>query len=106
MIRDGLARRRQRQPLGRRTSGSVYLPAPDGTPAAILIEQSEVKTMAVGGARISPRHCNWIEANDGCTSTDIEALIHQTVEQVASKTGIWLEREIHLFPDESSQLQT
>ena len=68
------ARRRATQPQGVRTFGSVFT-NPPGDSAGRLLEAAGCKGLAVGGARFSPVHANFIEAAPGCRSADVLALM-------------------------------
>jgi UDP-N-acetylmuramate dehydrogenase len=90
-----LEERRRKQPMGARTAGSTFKRVPGGRPAGWYIEQCGLKGRAIGGARISPKHANWIENCGSATSADIEALIEMVQGNVEARFGIVLEPEIH-----------
>jgi UDP-N-acetylmuramate dehydrogenase len=87
-----LARRKQTQPIGELSCGSVFT-NPAGDHAARLIEASGLKSYRIGGARVSEKHANFI-INDGSASAeDIERLI--VFVQAAIKT----EHSVELHPE-------
>ncbi|SJM35137.1 UDP-N-acetylmuramate dehydrogenase [Mesorhizobium delmotii] len=90
-----LDERRRKQPIRAKTAGSTFKRVPGGLPAAWYIEQCNLKGLAIGGARISPKHANWIENCGSATSADIEALIETVQGKVEARFGIVLEPEIH-----------
>ena len=96
--RANLERRRQTQPLDRHTCGSVFK-NPPGDFAARLIEQAGLKGMRIGGARVSPKHANFIENQDNATAGDILALIKQVADLVHKRFGVRLEAEVELLGD-------
>ncbi len=70
---------------------------PAGDHAARLIETAGLKGFAIGGARISEKHANFIVNPDGAGSAaDIEALIEHAQRTVAEKFGVELVREVRI----------
>jgi UDP-N-acetylmuramate dehydrogenase len=83
-----------------RTFGSVFTNPPNDS-AGRLIEQAGCKSLAIGGARISPIHANFIEASAGCSSADVLALIAEARRRVHAGGGPLLEPEVrYLHPTE------
>jgi UDP-N-acetylmuramate dehydrogenase len=99
-IKELLARRIATQPLGLPNAGSVFR-NPPGDHAARLIEQCGLKGYAIGGARVSEQHANFI-VNPGGTAraTDIEALIEHVHTTVKQRCGIDLVREVRVIGKE------
>jgi UDP-N-acetylenolpyruvoylglucosamine reductase len=95
-IRELLARRILAQPLDLPNAGSVFRNPPNDH-AARLIEACGLKGYAIGGARVSERHANFIVNPRGhAKAADIEALIGFVHETVRAKTGVDLEREVRI----------
>ncbi len=96
-IKELLARRIAAQPLALPNAGSVFR-NPDGDHAARLIESCGLKGHAIGGARVSELHANFI-VNPGsrATAADIESLIDFVRATVLAKTGVDLEPEIRII---------
>jgi UDP-N-acetylmuramate dehydrogenase len=94
-ITELLKRRIATQPLDRPNAGSVFR-NPSGDYAARLIEACGLKGRAVGNARISPRHANFIVNEGGASAADIEALILLAERSVLEKFGVVLEREVRI----------
>jgi UDP-N-acetylenolpyruvoylglucosamine reductase len=96
-IKELLARRIATQPLGVPNAGSVFR-NPEGDHAARLIESCGLKGHAIGGARVSEMHANFIVNQAGMASAaDIEALIVHIRNTVREKTGIDLEPEVRII---------
>lgn len=90
--------RRATQPQGVRTFGSVFTNPPNDS-AGRLLEAAGCKELAIGGARFSPVHANFIEARAECTSADVLALIVEARRRVRDAGGPLLEPEVrYLHP--------
>ena len=89
------AQRSDTQPLAWPNCGSVFK-NPEGDHAARLVEAAGLKGFAIGGARISEVHANFI-VNDGSASTaDVLALIDKAQQEVKARFGIALEPEVRI----------
>jgi len=98
-IRDLLARRVASQPLNLPNAGSVFRNPPKGY-AAQLIEACGLKGYAIGGARISEKHANFIvNPRGGATAADIEALIGHVRQTVRATFGVDLLPEVRIIGD-------
>ena len=103
VARESLAFRKRTQPLEKASAGCVFQnpdPAhdtvPDGIPwsAGALVDRAGLKEAAIGGARVSPRHANFI-VNDGAASAgDIARLVDLCRRQVRERFGVQLRDEI------------
>ena len=92
-----LARRIATQPLALPNAGSVFR-NPPGDYAARLIEACGLKGHAIGGARVSEKHANFIvNPTRRARAADIEALIAQVRETVRAATGVDLEPEVRII---------
>ena len=95
-IKELLAKRVATQPLNLPNAGSVFR-NPEGDHAARLIEQCGLKGYAIGGARVSEKHANFIVNAEGkAKAADIEALIENVRKVVADHTGVRLEPEVRI----------
>jgi UDP-N-acetylenolpyruvoylglucosamine reductase len=95
-IKELLGKRIATQPLSLPNAGSVFR-NPEGDHAARLIEQCGLKSFAIGGARVSEKHANFIVNPEGnAKAADIEALIEHVRRVVAEKTGVRLEPEVQI----------
>lgn len=96
-IKELLARRIATQPLDLPNAGSVFR-NPPGDHAARLIESAGLKGFAIGGARVSEKHANFIvNPERKATAADIEQLIEHVQRVVAARTGVTLEREVRII---------
>lgn len=98
-----LSHRGERQPVTQKTCGSVFKNPPNDY-AARLIEACGLKDFAVGGARVSTKHANFIVNDDDATAADIEALIDAVRTRVERKMGVKLELEVRIIGDTGDQV--
>jgi len=88
--------RRENQPGGQ-NAGSVFVnPIPGELSAGELIDRVGLRGMRVGGAHVSDKHANFIQAGDGATAADVKELIDRVRERVAAETGFALRSEVRL----------
>ena len=96
-IADLLRRRIATQPLNLPNAGSVFR-NPPGDHAARLIETCGLKGYAVGGARVSEKHANFIVNPEGrARAADIEAIIAHVRATVHARTGVDLVPEVQII---------
>jgi UDP-N-acetylmuramate dehydrogenase len=89
--------RSESQPRKSRTFGSVFKNPDEGPRAGALIEACELKGHAIGGARISTVHANFIENTGSARSADVAALVSLARRCVRERFGIDLEHEVQLL---------
>ena len=93
------ARRKTTQPINRRTFGSVFKNPNHELGAGPMLDACGLKGHALGGARISPRHANFIENVDAATAADAVGLMAEARRRAHDQYGIELEREVELLGD-------
>jgi len=94
-IRQLLAHRNTTQPTQQYSCGSVFR-NPPGDHAARLIEAAGLKGAAVGGARVSEKHANFIINTGTATAADLELLINRVQGRVEQAYGVRLEPEVRI----------
>ncbi len=94
-LRELLARRKETQPLGLPSCGSVFR-NPEGDFAARLIETAGLKGHRIGGAEVSEKHANFIINRDHASAQEIEELINHVQSTVAQVHGVELVREVRI----------
>lgn len=97
--------RQDTQPLNYPNLGSIFKnpPVQAGFPpvfAGQLVEEAGLKDVRVGGARVSPKHANFIINEGEASARDILALIGLAKDRVKATTGIELETEIRIVGEE------
>jgi UDP-N-acetylmuramate dehydrogenase len=94
-VRELAQRRKQTQPLGEWSCGSVYT-NPPGDHAARLIEAAGLKGLRIGGAVVAEKHANFILNEGHATAADIEELINQVRDGVQRQHHIVLVPEVRI----------
>jgi UDP-N-acetylmuramate dehydrogenase len=92
-IKGLLEKRAKSQPTNQPSCGSVFK-NPEGDHAARLIEQAGLKGYAIGGARVSEKHANFIINLGTATAADIEELINYIQIKVKESQGVELQTEV------------
>jgi UDP-N-acetylmuramate dehydrogenase len=90
-----LDRRKNTQPLGLPSCGSVFR-NPPGDFSARLIEAAGLKGFRIGGAEVSTKHANFIINRDEASATDIEELIEHVRQTVLDEQGVALKHEVRI----------
>ncbi len=89
-IRDIVRWRREHQPGGQ-NAGSVFTNPPGEPPAnsaGWLIDTAGCKGRRRGSAMVSPKHANFIQADDGGSADDVRALIEVVRAEVGRAHGV------------------
>ena len=86
--------RRQHQPGGS-NAGSVFT-NPPGDSAGRLVEAAGLKGFALGTARVSEKHANFIQADDGGSADDVKRLTDHVRAAVSERFGVVLRTEVRL----------
>ncbi len=75
---------------------------PPGDSAGRLVEASGLKGFRLGSARVSEKHANFIQADDGGRAEDVKRLIDHVRLTVRESSGVELVPELRLvgFDDE------
>lgn len=94
--------RREHQPLGVPSAGSVFRNPPEGPSAGALIETAGLKGRTIGGAEVSRMHANWILNRGGATASDIRELHDACIREVQKRSGVTLESEIQFIGEQVS----
>jgi UDP-N-acetylmuramate dehydrogenase len=101
--RASLLHRKATQPLRMPSAGCVFqnpVPGRDRVPAGMpwsagaLIDRAGLKGVAIGGARVSPVHANFIVNEGGASARDVRALIERCRSEVRRQFGVELREEI------------
>jgi UDP-N-acetylmuramate dehydrogenase len=85
--------RREHQPLGLPSAGSVFR-NPDGDSAGRLIEEAGLKGRRIGGAVVSEKHANFIVNDQRGSAADVRHLVDEVRDTVERVHGIRLIEEV------------
>jgi UDP-N-acetylmuramate dehydrogenase len=90
--------RRQHQPLGIPSAGSVFR-NPDGDSAGRLIDAAGLKGTRVGGAVVSEKHANFIVNDRHGTAADVRHLAEHVRRVIRERAGVDLVFEVEFLGD-------
>jgi UDP-N-acetylmuramate dehydrogenase len=97
------AARKAAQPSGIKTFGSTFKnpddPRAEGRSAGVLLDEAGCRGLAVGGARFSEKHANFVENTGTATTADVIALMAEGRRRVHERFGVLLEPEVQLLGD-------
>ena len=100
-IRANVARlqalRKAAQPTNKRTFGSVFKNPEHELSAGRMLEACGLRGHRIGGARISPRHANFIENADGAKAVDAIALMAEARRRAREEFGVELVHEVQFL---------
>ena len=95
------AQRKAAQPSGIKTFGSTFKnpddPRAEGRSAGMLLDAAGCRGLAVGGARFSEKHANFVENMGEATTADVIALMAAGRRRVREQTGVELEPEVQFL---------
>jgi UDP-N-acetylmuramate dehydrogenase len=111
--RQSLAFRKRTQPLDVPSAGCIFQnpePGRDRLPEGIawsagaLVDRAGLKDEAIGGARVSPTHGNFIVTDGSATAADVRRLIDRCRVRVRERFGVDLREEIVYLGDFQSEV--
>jgi UDP-N-acetylmuramate dehydrogenase len=91
--------RREHQPLGLASAGSVFRNPATGPSAGELIDGAGLKGRRIGGAVVSDRHANFIVNDRKGTAADVRRLAEAVQAEVERQAGIRLQPEVEFVGD-------
>jgi UDP-N-acetylenolpyruvoylglucosamine reductase len=98
-------RRKEAQPSGIKTFGSTFMnpddPRAEDRSAGQLLDAAGCAGLAVGGARLSPKHANFVENTGKATTADVLAVMAAARRKVQERFGVVLEPEVQVLGEVS-----
>jgi UDP-N-acetylmuramate dehydrogenase len=85
--------RAESQPVRARTGGSTFA-NPEGAKAWELIDRAGCRGLALGGAQVSEKHCNFLINTGDAVAADLEDLGEEVRRRVRAISGVELRWEI------------
>ncbi|MFZ2755739.1 MAG: UDP-N-acetylmuramate dehydrogenase [Atopobiaceae bacterium] len=92
-MEERIARRRERQPLGKPSCGSVFR-NPPGASVGAMLEACGLKGFSVGGAQVSDIHANFIVNNGTASADDVVAVMRAMHDKVRDTYDVDLQPEV------------
>ena len=96
LTRELAAKRKEKPPLEYPSAGSAFK-RPEGYFAGKLVMDAGLSGYAVGGAKVSEKHCGFLINAGGATASDVMELIRQIQAKVKEQFGVQLEPEIQFL---------
>jgi UDP-N-acetylmuramate dehydrogenase len=94
-------RRREAQPSGIKTFGSTFKnpddPRAEGRTAGQLLEAAGCRGLAIGAARFSTKHANFIENTGSATTAELLEVMAEGRRRVHERFGVELEPEVQVL---------
>jgi UDP-N-acetylmuramate--alanine ligase len=97
-LHESQEKRRTTQPIAK-SAGCIFK-NPDSCPAGKLVDELGLKNSAVGKARVSEVHGNFIVNDGGATAADMLELIDRIKKAAKANRGIELETEVQIVGEE------
>jgi len=98
-------KRKEAQPSGIKTFGSTFMnpedPRAKGRSAGQLLDAAGCRGLQVGGARLSPKHANFVENTGDATTADILGVMAAARRRVHEHFGVVLEPEVQVLGEVS-----
>ena len=95
------SKRKAAQPSGIKTFGSTFKnpddPRAEGKSAGVLLDEVGCRGLAVGGARFSEKHANFVDNTGEATTADVIALMAEGRRRVRERFGVELEPEVQFL---------
>jgi UDP-N-acetylmuramate--alanine ligase len=101
-LQESQEKRRTTQPIAK-SAGCIFK-NPVKCPAGKLVDELGLKNSAVGKARVSEVHGNFIVNDGGATATQVLELIDRIKQAAKSKRGIELETEVQIVGESEAGL--
>jgi UDP-N-acetylenolpyruvoylglucosamine reductase len=102
-LADMRERRHEAQPQGIKTFGSTFVnpddPRAEGRTAGQLLAQADCNGLTAGGARLAPKHANFVENTGAATTADVLAVMAEGRARVLERFGVALEPEVQTLGD-------
>ncbi len=102
-LADMRERRHEAQPQGIKTFGSTFVnpddPRAEGRTAGQLLAEAGCNGLTVGGARLAPKHANFVENTGEATTADVLAVMAAGRARVLERFGVELVPEVQTLGD-------
>ena len=99
LMNDFNARRREKQPLDKKSAGSTFK-RPEGHFVGQMIEELQMKGFSVGDAQVSTKHAGFLINNGNASFNDMITLIREVQNRVKAAYGVELKTEVQMIGEE------
>lgn len=99
LMNDFNARRREKQPLDKKSAGSTFK-RPEGHFVGQMIEELQMKGFSVGDAQVSTKHAGFLINNGNASFNDMITLIREVQNRVRAAYGVELTTEVQMIGEE------
>lgn len=99
LMNDFNARRREKQPLDKKSAGSTFK-RPEGHFVGQMIEELQMKGFSVGDAQVSTKHAGFLINNGNASFNDMITLIQEVQNRVKAAYGVELKTEVQMIGEE------
>lgn len=90
--------RRTKQPLDKRSAGTMYL-RPPGYHVGPMIKACGLVGYSVGDAQVSTKHPDFVVNNGQATCADVLAVLHEVQRQVMDKFNVHIPLDVRIIGD-------
>jgi len=98
-------RRKEAQPSGIKTFGSTFVnpddPRAEGRSAGQLLDAADCRGLKRGGARLSPKHANFVENTGDASAADVLEVMGAARKKVHERFSVTLEPEVQVLGEVS-----
>lgn len=87
--------RRTKQPLDKRSAGTMYL-RPPGYHVGPMIKDCDLMGFAIGDAEVSTKHPDFVVNNGKATCEEVLAVLHEVQRRVKEKYGVHIPLDVRI----------
>lgn len=95
-MRDHQESRRSKQPLEKRSAGTMYL-RPPGYYVGSMIKACGLSGFSIGDAQVSEKHPGFVVNNGEATCEEVLAVLHEVQRQVKEKFGVHIPLDVRML---------
>ena len=88
--------RRAKQPLEKRSAGTMYL-RPPGYHVGPMIKACGLIGFAIGDAEVSAKHADFVVNNGNASCEDVLAVLHEVQRRVKEKFGVHIPLDVRML---------
>ncbi len=101
-MRDHQESRRSKQPLEKRSAGTMYL-RPPGYHVGPMIKACDLIGFAIGDAEVSSKHPDFVVNNGNATCEQVLGVLHEVQRRVKEKFGVHIPLDVRMLGEDLKQ---